>query len=72
VPDRPFSLAGDGRGAWELAFRYSDIDLDDSVTPGIAAATTNGVYGGRQRAYTVWPQLVSEPGAALHAELCPR
>jgi phosphate-selective porin OprO and OprP len=52
VPERPFSLReGGGWGAWELAFRYSDIDLDDHVVPGMAAAVTGGVFGGRQRSY---------------------
>jgi phosphate-selective porin OprO/OprP len=46
VPANPFSLTG-GWGAWEIAGRYSTIDLNDRL--GVA----NGVAGGRQTIYTV-------------------
>ena len=49
VPSRPFSLAGDSWGAWELVARYSDIDLD--WNPRRVASTTQlaGIVGGRER-----------------------
>jgi len=47
VPANPFSLAGGGWGAWEIAGRFSTIDLNDQL------AQANGVAGGRQTIYTV-------------------
>jgi phosphate-selective porin OprO/OprP len=47
VPVNPFSLAGGGWGAWEIAGRYSTVDLNDQL------ATANGVAGGRQNVYTL-------------------
>jgi phosphate-selective porin OprO/OprP len=47
APANPFSLTGGGWGAWEIAGRYSTIDLNDRV----GAAT--GVAGGRQTIYTL-------------------
>jgi phosphate-selective porin OprO/OprP len=52
VPAHPFSLNG-GIGAWEIAARFSQIDLDDHVTPGIVQTATGGVFGGTQRIYTL-------------------
>jgi phosphate-selective porin OprO/OprP len=46
IPANPFSLAGGGWGAWEIAGRISTIDLNDQL------ATANGVAGGRQTIYT--------------------
>ena len=46
VPAHPFSLTGGGFGAWEVAFRYSTIDLNDQL--GFAS----GASGGRQTIYT--------------------
>ncbi len=46
VPANPFSLAGGGWGAWEIAGRVSTIDLNDQL------ALANGVAGGRQTIYT--------------------
>jgi phosphate-selective porin OprO/OprP len=46
VPANPFSLAG-GWGAWEIAGRYSTIDLNDRL------ALANGIAGGRQTVYTL-------------------
>jgi phosphate-selective porin OprO/OprP len=46
-PANPFSLSGGGWGAWEIAGRYSTIDLNDRV----GAAT--GIAGGRQTVYTL-------------------
>jgi phosphate-selective porin OprO and OprP len=56
IPDRPFEPWADnyGTGAWELAFRYSTINLNSNFTPGvIPAATSNAVGGGTQTIYAV-------------------
>jgi phosphate-selective porin OprO and OprP len=45
-PVNPFSLAGGGWGAWEIAGRISMIDLNNQL------ATANGVAGGKQTVYT--------------------
>jgi phosphate-selective porin OprO/OprP len=47
APANPFSLTGGGWGAWEIAGRYSTVDLNDQV----GAAT--GIAGGRQTIYTL-------------------
>jgi phosphate-selective porin OprO/OprP len=47
IPANPFSLTGGGWGAWEIAGRYSTIDLNDRVGSAI------GVAGGRQTIYTL-------------------
>ena len=47
IPAHPFSLDGGGWGAWEIAGRFSTIDLNDQL------ATANGVAGGRQNVYTL-------------------
>jgi phosphate-selective porin OprO and OprP len=47
VPVNPFSLAGGGWGAWEIAGRFSTIDLNDQL------AAANGIAGGRQTVYTL-------------------
>lgn len=49
VPSRPFSLNGDSWGAWELAARYSDIDLDWNPRRTASATQLAGIAGGRQR-----------------------
>jgi phosphate-selective porin OprO/OprP len=46
VPKNPFSLDG-GWGAWEIAGRYSTMDLNNLI------GTATGVAGGRQNVYTV-------------------
>jgi len=46
IPKDPFSLTGGGWGAWEIAARFSTIDLNDQL------AQANGVAGGRQTVYT--------------------
>ena len=40
-------MSGGGWGAWEIAGRFSTIDLNDQL------ATANGVAGGRQTIYTL-------------------
>ncbi len=52
VPAHPFSLSG-GSGAWEVGARFSQIDLNDHVTPGVLQTATGGVFGGLQRVYTL-------------------
>jgi phosphate-selective porin OprO/OprP len=47
TPNRPASLDGSGWGAWEIAARYSFMDLDDRI--GFA----DGAAGGKQTLYTV-------------------
>jgi phosphate-selective porin OprO/OprP len=47
APANPFSLSGGGWGAWEIAGRYSTIDLNDRL--GLAT----GIAGGRQTIYTL-------------------
>ena len=48
-PDHPFSLEDGGIGAWELAARYSTVNLNSNVVPGVPQSVTGGVYGGRQQ-----------------------
>ena len=59
VPSRPFSLAGDSWGAWEIAARYSDLNLNykagntgTSLAPG-AGGTLGSVRGGDQKIISV-------------------
>jgi phosphate-selective porin OprO/OprP len=51
-PRVPFSLEGGGWGAWELAARYSDTNLNDN--PGVAGfpAPLGGLRGGDQQIFT--------------------
>jgi phosphate-selective porin OprO/OprP len=48
-PDHPFSLGDGGIGAWEIAARYSTVDLNSNVVPGVSQNVTGGIYGGRQQ-----------------------
>jgi phosphate-selective porin OprO/OprP len=48
-PDYPFSLAEGGIGAWEIAARYSTVDLNSNVVPGVSQSVTGGIYGGKQQ-----------------------
>jgi phosphate-selective porin OprO and OprP len=52
-PDNPFSLKTGGWGAWELAVRFSTVNLNSHVIPGLGQAATGGVYGGQQTIYTL-------------------
>jgi phosphate-selective porin OprO/OprP len=47
--DRPFSVGDGGLGAWEIAARYSTVDLNSNIVPGIPQSVTGGVYGGQQQ-----------------------
>ncbi|HEX9398273.1 MAG TPA: porin, partial [Burkholderiales bacterium] len=51
IPAQP--VGSGGWGAWELAARYSYVNLNDHVTPGVAPTATGGVFGGRQNVYTI-------------------
>lgn len=46
-PAHPFSLDGGGWGAWEIAGRFSTIDLNNRL------GTITGIAGGRQNVYTL-------------------
>jgi phosphate-selective porin OprO/OprP len=47
--DHPLNLADGGIGAWEIAARYSTVDLNSNIVPGISQGVTGGVYGGQQQ-----------------------
>jgi len=53
--DDPFIInensVSPGIGVWQLAARYSLMDLNSNVTPGIAQSVTGGIYGGFQRIF---------------------
>ena len=51
-PARPFSLRSGGVGAWEIAARYSVLDLNDRAGAAGAAAPFGGVRGGEQKIST--------------------
>jgi phosphate-selective porin OprO/OprP len=54
VPSRPFSLSGNSWGAWELAARYSDTNLNwnplqTAVTNTLGTSNLAGVLGGDEK-----------------------
>jgi phosphate-selective porin OprO/OprP len=53
IPDHPFTLSNGGWGAFELAARFSAIDLNDKFTPGRATHLSGGVNGGDQKGLDV-------------------
>jgi phosphate-selective porin OprO/OprP len=52
-PDNPFTMDKAGIGAWEIAARYSDLDLNYRAGSAGAATPFGGVRGGDQRIWTV-------------------
>lgn len=51
-PRRPFSLSQGGWGAWEVAARFSTVDLNSNFVSGTAlSADPAAIDGGRQSAY---------------------
>ena len=48
-PRAPLSLSGGGWGAWEVAARYSDLDLNDDPGTLGHALPADGIRGGDQR-----------------------
>ena len=54
TPAKPFSLAGGGFGAWEVAARVSYANLTDNFVSGTAlSAQPNAVNGGKHFGYTL-------------------
>ncbi|HEX3674922.1 MAG TPA: porin [Rhizomicrobium sp.] len=51
-PSVPFSLDGGGWGAWELAGRYSVVDLNDHAGTFALATPFGGIRGGEQKIWT--------------------
>ena len=51
-PRIPFSLDGWGPGAWEIAARYSDLDLNDHAGVLGHPVPIGGIRGGEQRIFT--------------------
>jgi phosphate-selective porin OprO/OprP len=47
IPNNPFEFNSGGWGAWEIAGRYSTMDLNDQL------GSVNGIAGGRQNVYTL-------------------
>jgi phosphate-selective porin OprO/OprP len=53
VPSRPFSLDGNSWGAWELAARYSDTNLNYNPTQLASTSQLAGITGGDERIVTL-------------------
>jgi phosphate-selective porin OprO/OprP len=53
----PFGITEDGfafgPGAWEIGARWSVMNLNSHVTPGVSQTTTGGVFGGLQQIFGV-------------------
>lgn len=52
-PAVPFSLENGTWGAWELAARYSDLDLNDRAGVATLPTPTGGIRGGEQKILTL-------------------
>jgi phosphate-selective porin OprO and OprP len=50
TPKRPFNLSGGGWGAWEIAARYSELDIDDDTFPVFSNPDTSAT---RARSWTI-------------------
>jgi phosphate-selective porin OprO/OprP len=50
VPGRPFSLAGDSWGAWELTARYSNTNLNSYS---YLSTAQGGIFGGEEKIFTI-------------------
>jgi phosphate-selective porin OprO/OprP len=66
-PRIPFSFRGGGWGAWEVAARYSDLDLNDNAGVLGQPLPAGGLRGGDQRIFTAG--LNWYPNNALKFEL---
>ncbi|HUJ46115.1 MAG TPA: porin [Rhizomicrobium sp.] len=66
-PREAFSFEGGGWGAWELAARYSDTNLNDNAGVIGSPIPLDGLRGGEQKIWTVG--LNWYPNAALKFEL---
>jgi phosphate-selective porin OprO/OprP len=53
APADPFSLDHAGLGAWEVAARYSDLDLNYDAGLAGTAASTGAIRGGDQKIWTI-------------------
>jgi len=55
--ERPFGLTEDGwetgPGAWEIGARWSVMNLNSNVTPGVSQNVTGGIFGGLQQIFGV-------------------
>ena len=49
VPSRPFSLAGDSWGAWELTARYTDTNLNWRTDQFLSTTQLAGIAGGEEK-----------------------
>jgi phosphate-selective porin OprO and OprP len=53
--DDPFIInengVSPGIGVWQLGARYSLMNLNSNVTPGVSQSVTGGIYGGFQRIF---------------------
>jgi phosphate-selective porin OprO/OprP len=52
-PAKPFDLEGEGWGAWELAGRYTLVDLNDREGAAGSPMPLDGVRGGEQEIWTL-------------------
>jgi phosphate-selective porin OprO/OprP len=66
-PHENFSLEGGGWGAWEIAARYSDLDMNDNAGIAGAGVPVGGIRGGDQGITTLG--LNWYPNAVLKFEL---
>jgi phosphate-selective porin OprO and OprP len=53
--DNPFTITENGFeagvGAWELGARWSVMNLNSNVTPGVSQSVTGGIFGGYQQIF---------------------